>query len=190
MIRINLLPVKAAQKKEQLRNQMIVLLITIVLVFAGCFVVQRSIQSDIDGVKTEIKKNNAEIKKLQKKIGEVKKFKALQEELKNKLQVLKSLKDAKSGPVHLMDELITALPEQLWVTDYKEKAGKITIKGVALSEDDVAEFMTNLDKSPYYSNVTLKVAKQKVKDGLKLKNFELLCQIEKKATPPSKTAKK
>ena len=51
MIRINLLPVKAAQKKEQLRNQMIVLLITIVLVFAGCFVVQRSIQSDIDGVK-------------------------------------------------------------------------------------------------------------------------------------------
>lgn len=185
MIRINLLPVKAAQKKEQLRNQLIVLFVAIVIVVAGCFVVHYSVQSEIDTVNQEIKKNNAEIKSLQKKIGEVKKFKALQAELKNKLEVLKSLKEAKSGPVHLMDDLIDSLPESLWITDYKEKTGKITIKGMALSEDDVADFMTNLDASAYYSNVILKVLKQKDQDGLKLKIFELLCQIEKTSTAKS-----
>lgn len=183
MIRINLLPVKAAQKKEQLRNQLVVLLLTLAIVVGGCFYVRYSVQGEIASVKQEIDKNNAEIKKLQKQIGEVKKFKELQAELKSKLQVLKSLKEAKSGPVHLMDDLINALPENLWITDYKEKQGNIAIKGIGLSEDDVAELMTSLERSAYYSNVRLKLTKQKEQEGLKLKLFELLCQIEKKSKP-------
>ena len=105
-------------------------------------------------------------------------FKALQEELKNKLDVLDALKKAKSGPVHLMDDLISALPENLWVTDFKEKGGNISLKGVGLSEDDVADFMTNLDASAYYKNVRLKVTKQKMSGGLRLQHFELSCKVE------------
>nr|WP_320050604.1 PilN domain-containing protein [uncultured Desulfuromonas sp.] len=186
MIRINLLPVKAAQKKEQLRNQVIVAVLALVIVVAGCLFVEMTIQSDIKTVKADIAKNKEEIKSLQKKIGEVNKFKALQEELKNKLEVLQTLKDAKSGPVHLMDDLISALPENLWVTSFSEKGGNITIKGVGLSEDDVADFMTNLDTSPYYKNVRLKVTKQKAARGLRLQNFELVCKAEK----PSDKSKK
>ncbi|WP_316348231.1 PilN domain-containing protein [Desulfuromonas acetoxidans] len=186
MIRINLLPVKAAQKKEQLRNQLVVIAIAFIVVVAGCVLMQMSIQSDINRVKAEITKNKAEIRSLQKKIGEVNKFKALQEELKNKLAVLDSLKKAKSGPVHLMDDLISALPENLWVTDLKEKSSKITLKGVGLSEDDVADFMTNLDASRYYRNVRLKVTKQKTSGGLRFQHFELLCEIEQ----PSSDVKK
>lgn len=185
MIRINLLPVKAAQKKIQLRNQAIIAVVTILLVCGGCLAVYSSLQSEISAVKKEISKNNAEIKALEKKIGEVNKFKKLQEELKNKLDVLASLKSAKSGPVHLMDDLITALPEKLWVTDYKEKGGTISISGVGLDEEDVANFMTNLDKSPYYQNVVLKVTKQKTQDGLKLQDFDLTCQIQKQKPAPA-----
>ena len=179
MIRINLLPVKAAQKKEQLRNQTIVIVVTFVFVIVGCVLMQLSIMSDIDNVKAETQKYKAEINSLKKKIGEVNKFKALQDELKNKLVVLDSLKDAKSGPVHLMDDLITALPEKLWVTEFKEKSGKITMKGTGLSEDDVAELMTNLEASHYYKKVRLKVTKQKAVSGLRLQNFEISCQVEK-----------
>jgi type IV pilus assembly protein PilN len=182
MIRINLLPVKAAQKKVQLRNQLIVVAVTVLLVVGGCFAVYSSIQSDIKDVKKSISKNNAEIKKLKKKIGEVDKYKKLQEELKNKLDVLASLKEAKSGPVHLMDELIEALPDKLWITEFKEKNGAITIEGVGLSEDDVAEFMTKLEASPYYKSVKLKVTKQKKASGLKLQNFDLSCRVQVKKT--------
>ena len=182
MIRINLLPVKAAQKKVQLRNQLIVLFVTLLLVLGGCYTVYSSIQSDIAGVKDEISRNNQEINKLKKKIGEVNKFKKLQEELKNKLEVLASLKAAKSGPVHLMDDLISALPEKLWITDFKAKGSGISLKGVGLSEDDVADFMTNLEKSPYYKSIVLKVTKQKSQSGLKLQNFDLSCQVEKQKT--------
>lgn len=184
MIRINLLPVKAAQKKVQLRNQLIIVGITLSLVVGACIVANSSIQSDIAAVKQDISHNQREIGKLKKKIGEVNKFKKLQAELKNKLQVLASLKAAKSGPVHLMDDLIKVLPAKLWITDFKEKGGRITLKGVGLSEDDVAEFMTNLEKSSFYQGVVLKVTKQKVANGLKLQNFDLTCQIEKQKSVP------
>nr|WP_320116435.1 PilN domain-containing protein [uncultured Desulfuromonas sp.] len=186
MIHINLLPVKAAQKKVQLRNQVIIMSVAITLVIVACVLVQISIRSDIEAVTAEISKNRAEISRLQNKIGEVNRFKALQEELKNKLAVLESLKAAKSGPVHLMDDLISALPENLWVIDFKEKAGSISLKGIGLSEDDVANFMTNLEASPYYRNVRLKITKQKTEGGLRLQEFELLCNAEKSSTTVKK----
>jgi len=191
MIRINLLPVKAAQKKVQLRNQLIIACVTILLVIGGCFAVYTSIQSDITEVKQEIKKNKAAIAKLKKKIGEVNKFKKLQEELKNKLDVLAALKEAKSGPVHLMDDLIEALPDKLWISSFNDKGGRISIKGVGLSEEDVAEFMTTLEKSPYYKNVKLKVTKQKISNGLRLQDFDLSCKVEvrKLATKPDNGGK-
>ena len=179
MIHINLLPVKAAQKKAQLRSQLIVVVVTLLLISGGCYSAYSSIQSDIKDVKNEITRNKKEINKLKKKIGEVNKFKKLQAELKNKLEVLAALKAAKSGPVHLMDDLISSLPQKLWITSFKAKGSGISLKGVGLSEDDVADFMTNLEKSPYYKNVVLKVTKQKSKSGLKLQNFDLKCQVEK-----------
>lgn len=181
MIRINLLPVKAAQKKEQLRNQIIIVAATLILVVAACVVTQVSVLSDIRGVQADIKKSKAEIKSLEKKIGEVNKFKALQEELKNKLAVLESLKEAKSGPVHLMDDLIVSLPENLWVTSFKEKSGALTLQGIGLSEDDVADFMTNLESSSFYEKIRLKVTKQKTVGGLRLQVFELSGRVEKSA---------
>jgi type IV pilus assembly protein PilN len=185
MIRINLLPVKAAQKKEQLRKQLVVSILTLILVVTGCFAVHTSLNSDVEKIKDEIARNDREINSLKKKIGEVDKYKKLQEELKNKLDVLEALKAAKSGPVHLMDELIESLPEKLWITDFKETGGSVSLKGFGLSEDDVATFMTNLEESAYYKNIVLKVMKQVEQGGFKWQNFELTSQTEKRQAVPA-----
>ncbi|MCA1797675.1 MAG: PilN domain-containing protein [Geobacteraceae bacterium] len=88
------------------------------------------------------------------------------------------LRASKSGPVHLMDELIKALPGKLWITSFTEKGGSVQISGVGLTENDVATFMTNLERSAYYSGVELKVTKQKVQDGLRLQNFDISCRAQ------------
>ena len=72
------------------------------------------------------------------------------------------------------------------VSYFKEKAGSISLKGIGLSEDDVANFMTNLEASPYYRNVRLKITKQKTEGGLRLQEFELLCNAEKSSTTVKK----
>lgn len=185
MIKINLLPVKSVQKQIQVRNNLLVAAVMLLLVGGACYVLYSSLMADIASVEQEIKDNRSEIRSLKKKIGEVNRYKQLQEELQNKLKIMDDLRASKSGPVHLMDELIKALPEKLWITSFTEKNGSVQISGVGLTENDVATFMTNLERSAYYSGVELKVTKQKVQDGLRLQNFDISCRAQNPATSDS-----
>jgi len=185
MIRINLLPVKAVQKKEKLQGQLIVLAISVVFVLLGCFVLYGGVLKKINAENAAILEKEQEIARLKKTIGEVAHFKKLQQELRGKLDVLEKIKAARSGPVRLLDELSLALPEKVWLVSYKETGGAITISGMGLSEETVAEFLRNLEGSPYYKNVELKVIAQMTqgKDGLRLQKFDVTCQAD---TPKAK----
>nr|NIR69384.1 fimbrial protein [candidate division KSB1 bacterium]NIW73113.1 fimbrial protein [candidate division KSB1 bacterium] len=123
MIKINLLPVRAAQKKEKLFSQVFVLVAGLLVIIAGCGFVHFSLTGKIADQREENQRIQSELSSLRKKIGQVGKFKKLKKDLEGKLAVLKKLKDAKSGPVHLLDELTMALPEKIWIDSYRESSG-------------------------------------------------------------------
>jgi type IV pilus assembly protein PilN len=185
MIRINLLPVKAAQKKEKLRGQLFLLLFCVIVAVAGCAAVYVSLLAKISATKSENARKEQEIERLKKVIGEVGRYKKLQQELQGKLDVLAKLKENKSGPVHLLDELSKALPEKLWLTAFKESAGSVSISGVGLNEEKVAEFLRNLDASPYFQKVELTVVEQTTQGNVKLHKFDLTCKTVAPPTAPA-----
>jgi type IV pilus assembly protein PilN len=178
MIRINLLPVRAAQKKEQLRGQLVVLVLSVILVVVACAGVYLSMNLKIDGEQAAIEAKNKEIIRLRAAIGEVGRFKKLQEELRGKLEILDQLKANRSGPVRLLDELNRRVPAKLWITKFSEDSGNISISGVGLNEETVAEFMRSLEASAYYQNIVLKVTEQTKKDGIKLQRFDISAKSE------------
>ena len=181
MIRINLLPLKAAQKKEKLRGHLIVLAASVLLVVVGCISVYGNLLARISDEKKSISDKEAEIVQLKKTIGEVARFEKLQKDLRAKLDVLDNIKSARSGPVHLMDEISTSLPEKLWLLSYKEKGGSVAVSGIGFNEEIVAEFLRRLESSSYYKNVELKVIEQKIegKEKLRLQKFDVHCLAEK-----------
>ncbi len=186
MIRINLLPVRAAQKKEQLRGQMVILALALIAVVVACAGVYAALAAKVSDEQAAIAQKEAEINQLRKAIGEVAHFKKLQTELRGKLDVLDKLKDGKSGPVHLLDELSKTLPDKLWILSYKESGGGITLSGVGLNEETVAQFLRNLEASPYYQNVQLQIVEQTVQGGLKLQKFNVNCRVEAPPKAPEK----
>lgn len=190
MIYINLLPVRDAQKKERLRSQILVSVLSVLVVLLACGGLYTSACMKIGDAKATIAKTQREIKILQRKIGEVKNYKKRQEELKGKLSVLAKLKENKSGPVHMLEELVTAVPDKLWLTSFEEKGGKISIRGIGLNEQAVAQFLQKLEISPYYKNVELAITEQKSSKGLKSQNFKISCQAESPTRENSKIAKK
>jgi len=185
MIRINLIPFKAAQKKERMLGQMIVLLLGVGLVFAVAAGVYLTINAKISSVKDEISQKEERLNQLKKAIGEVGRFKKLQEEVRGKIGVLEQLRENKSGPVHLLDELSKSLPDKLWVTSFKEANGAVTIKGIGLNEETVARFMENLESSPYYQKVELLVIEKKSQKDAKLQQFDLTCRVESPSKKPA-----
>ena len=182
MIRINLLPVRAAQKKEKLRSQLSIFLLCVVLVCIGCGALYFLQLTAINSVQDEIAAIDQKNRQLKKKIGQVKNFEKKKAELEKKLAVLITLKKGKTGPVHLLDELSTSLPDKLWLTKFSEKGGNIKLSGVADNENTVAVFMRNLDASPYYENIELAVTEQTKAGDQKMQKFTLNCSVE---APPS-----
>jgi len=182
MIRINLLPVRAAQKKEKIRSQLSIFFLCLVLVFIACGALYGKQMSVINDTHAEIAEINSKNKALKKKIGQVRNFEKRQAELEQKLNVLRSLKGNKSGPVHLLDDLSSALPDKLWLTKYSEKAGKITLTGFADSENTVADFMERLESSPYYEQIELSVTEQSKVGENKMQKFTLNCKAQLPST--------
>jgi len=178
MIRINLLPVRAAQKKEQLKSQIVILVLAIVLTFAVCIVLYTSISFKVDERKQDIKNKQNEIAQLKKVIGEVDRFKDLKAQLQGKLDVLDKLKANRTGPVHLLDELSAAIPSKVWINSFKESGGMITISGVGLNEEAVAEFLQRLEASDYYQDIELQVIEKKTEGGRQVESFGIVCRVE------------
>jgi len=173
MIRINLIPVKAAQKKEQLKGQLMIVVLALIVTAGICGAAYAHITGKVDDLQQRIDQKRAEIAQLQKAIAEVRDFEKRQKDLRAKLDILETLKTAKVGPVYLLDELYQALPEKLWLTSFKESAGKAQVSGIGVSEETVALFMRNLETSGSYERVELKVTKQIVQANIKFQQFDL-----------------
>ena len=173
MIRINLLPVRAAQKKQKLRSQLTVMVLSLVLVGLLCgalFMQQQGINENLQDEIADINRRNTE---LQSRIGEVRDYEQRKADLEQKLSVLADLKSEKTGPVRLLDDLSNALPEELWLTSFSEQNGSIDLAGIADTEQRVATFMQTLEQSRHYSNIELTVTEQTTVGNRRMQRFTL-----------------
>lgn len=176
MIRINLLPVRAAQKKEKLRSQIVVLVLCLVLVGLACgavYIQQQQTNVNLQEEIADINRRNAE---LQERIGEVRDYEKRKADLEQKLLVLAKLKSDKTGPVRLLDDLSNALPEELWLTSFSEQNGSIDLAGIADTEQTVALFMRQLQQSGYYDGIELSLTEQATVGERRVQRFVLKAQ--------------
>ena len=180
MIRINLLPVKAAQKKEMLKGQLMVVVLALIVTAGLCGAAYTYVAGEVEARQERIDQKNAEISQLLKKIGEVNQFKKRQEALRAKLDVLEQLKAARVGPLYILDALYEALPDKLWLTKLQMGSGRASISGIGVNEETVALFMKNLEASDFFAGVELKVTKQIVQDQIKFQQFDLTCNTVNK----------
>jgi len=144
MIKINLLPIKAAKKREYINQQLLLLGVVLVgtCVLLGMWFLHG--ESKIKGQRDQIATAKNQIVQYEKAIGEVSKYKGLEESLNRKLGVIEGLIKGKTGPVKVLDFLSQAIPREVWVLSWTESAGSVSIKGEALTNKDVAQFMALL----------------------------------------------
>jgi len=144
MIRINLLPIRAARKREYIKQQLILGVVMLMATIVGLFIWYSGMNSSIAQEKAKIAKTRNEIEKIKKTIGQVDKYKALEADLNRKLEIIESLIRGKTGPVEVMDRLSLIIPKQVWLTSWEEKGGLVIFQGEALSNKHIAEFITAL----------------------------------------------
>ncbi len=176
MIRINLLPFRAARKKENVRRQFSVFLLSLALIVVVLIFAQTILAGKINQLNDQITYTKSEIEKYAKINEEIQTIKKKIEVLNKKIEVIKNLEANRTEPVKLLDAMTgLTVVNRMWFTDFSSKDGTVTIDGIALDNKTVADFMTRLEKSNLFSVVNLKTLRQTTFQQINMKTFSINC---------------
>lgn len=200
MIRINLLPFRSDRKKENIRRQVSIFLLSLAFMLIILFYYNFSLNSKIDNLNAKIKDTKSELEKYEKINKEIAEIKKKLDNLKKKMAVMDTLEAGRFAPIRLMDAMTqVVVPKRMWFTSLQSKGQRVDISGVALDNTTVADFMVRLENSGLFKEVDLKTLKrsQSTKGATsKFKTFSIVCtkkpliEPEKEQPPAKAEAKK
>jgi type IV pilus assembly protein PilN len=177
MIKINLLLARKEKKKVGMRKEIIVLILSVILLLVVLTLIQWRLEKETQDTFTKITNTEKEIAHYKSLTTEVIKAKEAQKTLQDKLNIINSLRKQKGAPAKILDELSIDKPEKIHLESLKKEGSKLGIEGIALDDETIANFMTNLRKSKLFKNVDLIVSEQVEQSKIKLKKFILSCEI-------------
>ena len=185
MIRVNLLPVKelkaAISRQRELTIGGIVLGV-LALLFLGLYLEQ---YLRLSKLAKELADLRGEIQALNTKVKQVGDLQIKVKEFTSKHRIISDLNKKRAGPVGVMESLSSATPPRLWLTEFKETGGRLTITGVAADNQTVAEFLRSLATHAYFKDVELVETSQGGKDSGPFKKFSIKSAISYLPAPPS-----
>ncbi len=177
MIKINLLLARKEKKKVGIKKELIIFILSIALLLVVLIVLQWRLGKEEETLMAQIVETKKEIDYYKSLTTEVEKAKEAQKTLQEKLNIINSLRRAKAFPARILDELSMGKPEKVHLESLKKEGTKLGIEGIALDDETIANFMTNLRKSKLFKNVDLVVSEQVEQSKIKLKKFILSCEI-------------
>ena len=177
MIKVNLLPYRAARKKENIRIQVSIFFLSIIFVFLSMYYYNISLNNKIDACNVKIENIKNELAKYNKIINEITNIENRLDVLNKKTGAIKNLELNSKEPVRLLDTMtFMVIPKRMWFTNLEAKEEVVTIKGFALDNKTVADFMTRLEVSKLFDSVNLMNLKQETYNKYtNLKGFVISC---------------
>jgi len=168
MIKINLLPEARVERVQ--KSPMISLGMTDLnnYILVGCLVIGLAVvgftywrlSSRQAELRRELVEAQNEFRELEPIIKQVEDFKKRTENLQHRIDVINRLKDNQYGPVRIMDEVSKALPDLLWLESMNLAGSTVAVRGRALNETAVANFIANLAASPFFGEPSLRIMSQ------------------------------
>jgi len=197
MIQINLLPYRTKRKVENIRRQVTVFVLFLTLTLVAMFYYNTTLKNKIEELNAKTTQINTEIARVEKAAKEVDKIRNKLKKLKQKIAVIKNLETKRKGAVRLLDDMTQMViyetasstsddlegkgdkpVKRLWFTNFKATGDQVSIKGIALDNKTIADFMTSLESSKSFANVNLQRSKKQKVKKLNLKSFEISCTKE------------
>ncbi|BDU72467.1 PilN domain-containing protein [Mesoterricola silvestris] len=120
----------------------------------------------------------AKKKELEKYMDLERKFRTQKEMLQKKKEVMMGLKSFQHLPVHFLEELANALPDDVWFREINQKGLSISIRGESSSFEAVNQFRNRLvEQTKWFKNVNYPAAN---KNGRTVE-FTISCDLKNSA---------
>lgn len=164
MPRINLLPWRDELRTER-RNQFYIALGAATALAALIILIGNLMFSSI--IEHQQDRNRllqSEIDLLNIKIKEILELEDQKSRLLARMEIIEQLQRSRPGIVHVFEELVTTLPDGVYLKEIKQNGSRVEIIGSAESNTRVSALMRNIDKSEWLSSPDLEVVEVKKDD--------------------------
>lgn len=179
MPRINLLPVKAARRVGNARNELITFAVVFLVMFAGLYYWYLAVENQYLDMQGNFENLQKEIGNIEKTVARVEDFKKKSQTLERKLDVIDNLKKQKVGPAKMLSDLAEILTKQrkVWLFSLEEKDGLLLLKGGAMEQENISEFQLALEQqSKFFRNITLNLVNSAKEAGVNYFQWTISCR--------------
>lgn len=191
MILINLLPHREAARKRQKEQFFTQLGLSALLGGVICGAVFVWYQGQIAVQQERNAFLQTEITRLDNEIKDIASLQAQIASLRARQTAVEDLQGNRNLPVHLLDELVTQLPDGVYLTSMKQEGQNVLLTGVAQSQERVSELLRNLaNQSVWLSKPQLvEIVAASVgaagRDQKRVSNFTMRATLSRPATDPT-----
>jgi type IV pilus assembly protein PilN len=179
MIRINLLPVKEDKYAKEATDFLIIFVVAMSVVLVLLVLNSRVLAEKEKESMIRIQEADKEIANLKVIMGEIKSLKEKKADLQRKMDMIVRLQEQNVGPVRVFDELSLKLPSsKIWLEKLALRGNRVDIDGFTLENQEVANFMNQLENSMFFSGINLrKVSKDKAVRGVQTLTYNLNANV-------------
>jgi len=156
MAHVNLLPWRAERRKQREREFYMQLVAAFVVALGVLLLWVFWMDQRIDNQNERNAYLQTEIKQLDVRIAKIKDLEKVREHLLARKQIIEQLQADRSQMVHLFDELVKTIPTSARLTGLKQGGQSMSLDGVAQSNASVAEYMRNIESSPWMGHADLR----------------------------------
>lgn len=165
MAKINLLPWRQESRKEQQRQFLTILGLSVVLVVVGILAVHLQYSRMIGVQESRNAYLNRQIDKVKAQIKEIDELAGKKERLLARMDIIQQLQRNRPEIVRLFDELVRILPEGVHLSSLQQKKRNLQMIGIAQSNARVSALMRNIDQSDWLAEPKLEIIEVGKKEG-------------------------
>jgi len=178
MISINLLPVRQIKQRLRTRNEVFALIGGFLLLLVVIGIVGYGQVVKIDNLQNQKNHLQAEKRKYNVVLAQIRKIKKEQELLRIKLEAIEKLQENSQLPVRVLDEIAKLTPSnRMWLKSLDMAHDVISLSGIALDNATIAQYMEQIKLSPFFTEADLANSSMTKVADKKLKSFTLSVRL-------------
>lgn len=173
MARINLLPWREVERKRRQQEFGLMVLTGVVISVLLLIAAHMQIESQINA---QIQRNaflQKEIDIVERQITEIRDLDKTKASLLARMNIIQELQSSRPQIVHLFDEVVSTLPDGVFLDKIIQKGAQVEMEGQAQSNARVSSFMRNIDDSIWLGNPRLNFIESKEATGTGFSQFKL-----------------
>jgi type IV pilus assembly protein PilN len=173
MAHINLLPWREAERRRRRREFAIAAGASLGLALLVAVLVHFQIEAWITEQQDRNQFLDEQISLLNRQIKEIETLEKTKSDLLARMNIIQQLQQSRPEVVRLFDELVSTIPDGVFLTKLEQSGRGVVVEGRAQSNARVSSFMRNIEGSAWIGHPRLLLIEHKDKTGTGLSHFRL-----------------